>query len=633
MHAREVAVFLSVVILVGIGGFVAFASAAPTDIVARGVSVGPFDVSGMTAYEVRTTILEGTKDFTLAFEAAGVGSFEIPVSQNRDEDVAFDIDAMVKRALGVGHDGGLFIGAKDKFIANTVGLTVPLLARIDPAGVTEALAVGFPSLVRPAENAAFRITVETDGTHAAELVPERNGQTFDERVMTAAIIQHIGLLDRGPIPVTVHDDMATLSSADVAPLETDIADLLDNAPLSVTAGGETWTLSRSTVADWILPVRDDAGAPALGLDQRKVEKYMEARATAINVEPQNAVFEEKDGRVVSFSAHKQGRELDLDASFDMLLDALTTEREDDLALEFPLRTTDPELTLEDVNPYGIKELIAIGESNFRGSPVNRRKNIARGAELMRGVLVAPDAEFSLLSTLEPFDGTNGYFEELVIKENETKPEYGGGLCQIGTTTFRGVLNAGFPVTARQNHSYRVPYYERDGDGNYIGPGTDATIYDPAPDFRFKNDSPAHVMIWTVINGDRLTFSYWGVKDGRVAEQGAVSVYNLIDPPPTKLVHTTSIPAGTKKCTESPHIGSTASFPYKVTYADGTVKARDFLSVYRPWQEVCLVGVTPEELAAIEAAEAQGTEDAPAEGDLVPPTGGLSSADAEGAAGN
>jgi vancomycin resistance protein YoaR len=170
---------------------------------------------------------------------------------------------------------------------------------------------------------------------------------------------------------------------------------------------------------------------------------------------------------------------------------------------------------------------------------------------------------------------------------------GGGLCQIGTTAFRGVLASGLPITQRRNHSYRVRYYEP--------VGTDATIYDPAPDFRFLNDTPHHILIHAYTAGDEVIYEFWGTEDGRSAIYKGVEevtdvadlkprVYNVSAPPPTKLIETLDLPPGQKKCTESAHAGADAAFTYLVTYPDGTVKEETFTSHYRPWQAVCLVGV-------------------------------------------
>jgi vancomycin resistance protein YoaR len=170
----------------------------------------------------------------------------------------------------------------------------------------------------------------------------------------------------------------------------------------------------------------------------------------------------------------------------------------------------------------------------------------------------------------------------VIKGNKTVPELGGGACQFGTTMFRTALNTGLPITNRQNHSYSVSYY--------FPVGTDATIYDPAPDFKFINDTKHYILIQTKIEENIMTFEMWGTKDGRVAEQTTPVLSNYVSPPATKIVETTDLAPGVTKCTEKAHTGVTASFDYKVTYEEGEVKEQNFTSKYKPWQEVCLKGV-------------------------------------------
>ena len=208
---------------------------------------------------------------------------------------------------------------------------------------------------------------------------------------------------------------------------------------------------------------------------------------------------------------------------------------------------------------------------------------------MNGVLLAPGENFSQLGVLGEIDGAHGWYQELVIKGNETVPEYGGGLCQVGSTSFRMALASGLEIVERRNHSYRVRYYEP--------AGTDATIYSPAPDFRFKNNTNHHILITSEIKGDMLAFYAWGTSDGRKAEQTKPKIYNIVAPPPLKLIPTTELPVGKRRCTESAHAGATASFDYTVTFPNGEVKKETFTSYYRPWGAVCLVGATAEDVAA------------------------------------
>jgi vancomycin resistance protein YoaR len=184
--------------------------------------------------------------------------------------------------------------------------------------------------------------------------------------------------------------------------------------------------------------------------------------------------------------------------------------------------------------------------------------------------------------LGPVDGEHGYLPELVIKGNKTTPEFGGGLCQIGTTVFRSALATGLPIVERTNHSYRVSYYEP--------AGTDATIYDPRPDFKFLNDTGHHILIQANLGKNDIAFEFWGTLDGRKVEQTKPVIYNIKPPPEAKLIETLDLPVGTKKCTEKAHAGADAAFTYTVTYSTGEVKTQNFVSHYRPWGEVCLIGV-------------------------------------------
>jgi len=240
----------------------------------------------------------------------------------------------------------------------------------------------------------------------------------------------------------------------------------------------------------------------------------------------------------------------------------------------------------DVNDLGIKELIGRGVSNFKGSPKNRRHNIAVGAKSLNGILIKPGEEFSLLKALGPIDGEHGYLQELVIKGNRTVPEYGGGLCQIGTTTFRAALRSGLPITQRQNHSYRVVYYEP--------AGMDATIYDPWPDFRFLNDTGFYILFMARVEGDDLIFDFYGTKDGRkvVINPDPPKIFNITGPGPVRYIDSTDLKPGEKKKLESPHSGADTYFKYTVTYPSGEVKEQEFKSHYVPWPEVWLVGAAP-----------------------------------------
>jgi len=234
---------------------------------------------------------------------------------------------------------------------------------------------------------------------------------------------------------------------------------------------------------------------------------------------------------------------------------------------------------------GISDVLGTGTSDFKGSPRNRIHNIKTGAEILNGLLIKPGEKFSLITALGEIDGEHGFKQELVIKQNRTIPEFGGGLCQIGTTVFRTAIDGGLPIVERRNHSYRVSYYEP--------AGTDATIYSPSPDLKFSNDTGAHILIQTKIQGTKLIFEFWGKDDGREIAYTKPVIKNITNPPPPKYIKTTELPVGKKKKIETAHKGADAYFQYTVKYNDENKEDinETFYSHYRPWAEVWMVGAT------------------------------------------
>jgi vancomycin resistance protein YoaR len=155
---------------------------------------------------------------------------------------------------------------------------------------------------------------------------------------------------------------------------------------------------------------------------------------------------------------------------------------------------------------GISALIGEGTSNFRGSTANRIHNIKVAIERFNGALIKPGEEFSFVKTLGDVDADHGYLPELVIKQGVTEPEFGGGICQVSTTTFRAAIYSGLKITARRNHAYPVSYYNPQG--------MDSTVYVPQPDLKFKNNTPGYILIQANIVGTVLTFDFYGTDDGR-----------------------------------------------------------------------------------------------------------------------
>lgn len=220
-------------------------------------------------------------------------------------------------------------------------------------------------------------------------------------------------------------------------------------------------------------------------------------------------------RVAQFAVPQRGQSLNVEESAGRIAQAISAGQ---TSVDLAVTIVEPEVTdIADINALGVSTLLARGESNFAGSPVNRVHNVRVGAEKYHGLLIAPGEEFSFNKFLGPVDASGGFKPELVIKQNVTIPEFGGGLCQVSTTIFRAAVYSGMEITTRRNHSYAVSYYGT--------PGFDATIYPPYTDFRFLNNTPGYILIQTKIEGTKLYFEFWGTDDGREVTVEGPQPYN------------------------------------------------------------------------------------------------------------
>ncbi|MBX4186933.1 MAG: VanW family protein [Candidatus Doudnabacteria bacterium] len=215
-----------------------------------------------------------------------------------------------------------------------------------------------------------------------------------------------------------------------------------------------------------------------------------------------------EGKIAKeFEPGQNGQGLDV-----YVLRQLLASSEQDINL--PVIFSKPAKTLADTNNLGIRELVAVGVSDFTGSPSNRIHNVTVGATKFNGLLIDQGEEFSFNKYLGDVDDVHGFLPELVIKKSGVVPEFGGGLCQVSSTAFRAAMNAGLPITARRNHSFAVQYYAPQG--------TDATIYPGVVDLKFVNNLSSPILIRTRIDGRKLYFEYYGTKDDRtVSFEGPV----------------------------------------------------------------------------------------------------------------
>ncbi len=347
--------------------------------------------------------------------------------------------------------------------------------------------------------------------------------------------------------------------------------------------------------------------PLGGYQKTKMNETITEFSESVNRAPQNAVFTyNKDTLEVSeFVPDRDGLEVDIESSIQLIeswmndvaqtaqIENKKTENEAQ-KIEIPesvqlvLKKTKPEITLDQTNDLGIKERIGFGESYYHHSIPNRIHNVDITSEKVNLTIVKPGEEFSFNKTLGDVSKATGYRSAYVIQGGKTVLGDGGGVCQVSSTTFRAVLDAGLDITKRLQHAYRVSYYELNSD-----PGFDATVYSGDIDFRFKNDTDQHIILLYQNDPEKLymTTEIYGTNDGRVSEVHSYKKWGATGPLPTEYFPTNELPTGVKKQIDWAVGGVKTEFTHTVKDKNGNIIHNDtYYSNYRPWSAKYMVGI-------------------------------------------
>lgn len=293
--------------------------------------------------------------------------------------------------------------------------------------------------------------------------------------------------------------------------------------------------------------------------------------------------------VTKFSPPLDGQTLNRTTTQTQILEALKkleqapseeSKNEDAQTIELVVATTPPQKSLAETNELGIKQLIGFGDSHYDHSIPNRIHNVAITTERISDVIVPPGGEFQFNKVLGDVSAETGYRSAYVIKNGQTELGDGGGVCQVSTTLFRSVLDAGLKVTRRIPHSYRVSYYELDSK-----PGVDATVYAGETDFRFINDTPGHILIHAEADSKNLYMfvNIYGTSDGRTTQLKDHITWNPRPAPAPQYFPDPTLPAGKLVQIDWAASGISASFINVIKDKDGKVIREDkYVSNYKPW---------------------------------------------------
>jgi len=331
------------------------------------------------------------------------------------------------------------------------------------------------------------------------ITPSNPGIIINKKDLKQKIEKILKNLKIQNIELFLIEDYPTIIESQAKKLIPKAKDLLAKTPISIIINDkEIEKIDQDAMLNLMDPIPD--------LNDEKIKNHLTILAPLIAQEPIDAQLTVVNNKVTNFALSQNGLRLEIENNIDTLKNGILNNQK-----KITLKTiaTKPKISTENIDNLGITAFLAKGVSNFSGSSVDRITNIKIGAARFNGVLLKPNEEFSFNNLLGEVGPEQGYKPGLVIKENKTTPEYGGGLCQVSTTAFRAAIYSGMEITQRYPHAFPVKYYNPQG--------FDATIYPPSPDLKFINNTSGHILIQTKIIGKELVFEFYGTNDGRKVE--------------------------------------------------------------------------------------------------------------------
>ena len=206
---------------------------------------------------------------------------------------------------------------------------------------------------------------------------------------------------------------------------------------------------------------------------------------------------------------------------------------------------------------------------------DRDHNVKLAADTVNNTLIAPGEEFSMNAVIGETTEEQGYKEAATYARGEVVPEFGGGVCQVSSTIYNAVIQAGLETTERKNHSMTV---------SYVPLGEDAMISYWNSDLKFKNNSSGNILVLLDAYGPEVICYIYGIPilpEGVTVKMDSQIVEALPVPEPT-YVEDDSLSPGEERYKTYGKEGYRVKTDL-VTMKDGVEIGREFLhnSTYNP----------------------------------------------------
>jgi vancomycin resistance protein YoaR len=460
---------------------------------------------------------------------------------------------------------------------------VPLLARVDEAAARERLEALAAPVVRAPRAAAL---VFAGGRYVVRR--DVDGVSADAAA-TARAFAADPTLDR--LEVALRPVPASLRAADLAARAAEANALLRPLALEYVppvGGGarQALVLSPTEVLNLFFVRRDGLEADA------KAIRAAVSRLAAFDRAARPARYAGAASGGLKVVPERAGWRLDAEAAARALEAAVFAPEVRSVAV--PVVAAPPAVTAASLPAVSALRVVSEALTTWRGSSGPRATNVRVAARLLDGAVLAPGEVFSFNDAIGPIELESGFKAALVISSGRTVEGVGGGVCQVSTTAFRAMYQAGLPVVERNQHAYRVHWYDPIV-------GFDAAVYQPVLDLKMRNDTAAVMVLHAIVDDAKGTLRVQVLATAPLNRTVVVSAPSILShtPHPAAVYEVNaSLRPGERRQVDWAADGYRVRITRKV-FEGGAVRADTLNTNYRPWRAVYQVG--PSRASSVEAS--------------------------------
>ena len=214
------------------------------------------------------------------------------------------------------------------------------------------------------------------------------------------------------------------------------------------------------------------------INAEKLKTFMDDLDQQVSTKPRDAIIDQYGKIIPEQVGYRLNREILTEKVISYYFNKGPSE------LEVPLQIISPRVDSELLGNIRIEK---IGQylTYFNSQNKKRNHNIYLAAKAINNFVLFPGETFSFNQVVGERTARKGYVPATVIVKGEYSEDFGGGICQVSSTLFNAIDNAGVKVIHRFSHSKEV---------SYVPPKRDATVSWNGPDLIFKNEYNQPILI-------------------------------------------------------------------------------------------------------------------------------------------